>query len=264
MKALDYPAEVRGILSFDFDGTLYEHEKEVVLDPSFYRKIESLREDGWLWAINTGRSLLYMLEGFKEGRFPFAPDYLVAREREIYTPGDQFGRWHRVEDWHKRYARDTKLFFEEAGEFIELVKEHVTSATAAQWVEEEGDPAGIVASSEEETLEILQFVNEHRHMSNLIGVLHNSIYMRFTHNGYNKGTSLKELAKRSGVGVENVFAIGDGHNDIDKLHPDVAGMIACVGNSQQEVVDYVRGHGGYVAKAHGSLGSIEALTHFLG
>ncbi|MGJ8673384.1 HAD family hydrolase [Rubritalea sp.] len=264
MKPLDYPTEVRGILSFDFDGTLYLPNNESAVDSLFYKKIEELRADGWLWAINTGRSLLYMLEGFKDGAFPFSPDFLVAREREIYTPGDQFGRWQRVEDWHERYARDTALFFEDAGDFIELVKEHVMSATSAQWVEEEGDPAGIVASSEEETLQILEFVNEHRHMSDLIGVLYNSIYMRFTHCGYNKGTSLQELAKRVGVPVENVFAIGDGHNDIDKLHPDVAGMIACVGNSQQEVIDYVRGHGGYVAKGFGSLGTVEALTHFLG
>jgi HAD superfamily hydrolase (TIGR01484 family) len=264
VKPLDSPAQVRGILSFDFDGTLHLPQEEVVLDPRFYQKIEELRADGWLWAINTGRSLLYMLEGFKESDFRFAPDFLVAREREIYTPGDAFGRWHRIEEWHAQYARDTALFLDDAKEFIALVKEYVLSATAAQWVEEEGDPAGIVASSEEEAFEILNFVNEHRHLSDLIGVLHNTIYMRFTHNGYNKGSSLKELARCVGVPASAVFAIGDGHNDIDKLHPDVAGMIACVGNAHQEVIDYVDSHNGYVAKAHGSMGSVEALEYFLG
>ena len=88
MRVLDYPAEVTGILSFDFDGTLFLAENEVVLEPIFYQTIETLREDGWLWAINTGRSLLHMLEGFEQSSFPFSPDFLVAREREIYVPGN--------------------------------------------------------------------------------------------------------------------------------------------------------------------------------
>ena len=263
MQPLDYPAEVRGILSFDFDGTLFLPQNETAVEAEFYEKIKSLRADGWLWAINTGRSLLHILEGFDEAKFPFAPDFLVAREREIYTPGDRFGRWHRIEDWHANYMRDTADFFEQAADFIKLMKDYIENETAAQWIEEEGDPAGIIASSEDEMVTIAEFVEQNRSMCDLIGVLRNSIYMRFTHKNYHKGTSLQELARRVQVPVERVFAIGDGHNDIDKLHPDVAGMIACVGNSQQEVKEYVMSHGGYVAEAHGSLGSIEALDYFL-
>ena len=263
MRVLDYPAEVRGILSFDFDGTLFLPENEVVLEPVFYQTIEKLREDGWLWAINTGRSLLHMLEGFEQSSFPFSPDFLVAREREIYTPSESFGRWHRLEDWHEKHMRDTAHFMLESAAFIDLMKKYIEDETAAQWIEEEGDPASIIASSEDEMLVIAAFVEEHRMTYPLVGVLRNSIYMRFTHKDYHKGTSLQELARRVQVPVENVFAIGDGHNDIDKLHPDVAGMIACVGNSQQEVKDYVASHGGYVTKAHGSLGSVEALNYFL-
>jgi HAD superfamily hydrolase (TIGR01484 family) len=263
MRVLDYPVNVRGILSFDFDGTLFLPENEVVLEPVFYETIENLRQDGWLWAINTGRSLLNMLKGFEQSRFPFSPDFLVAREREIYTPSDIYGRWKRVEDWHVNYMSDTAHFMKESADFIGLMKQYIENETAAQWIEEEGDPAGIIASSEEEMVMIAEFVEEQRKSYGLVGVLRNSIYMRFTHKDYHKGTSLQELARRVQVPVERVFAIGDGHNDIDKLHPDVAGMIACVGNSQQEVKDYVSSHGGYVAEAHGSLGSVEALNHFL-
>ncbi|MFD2159186.1 HAD family hydrolase [Rubritalea tangerina] len=264
MKPLEYPEEVKGILSFDFDGTLFLPENEVSLEPIFYETIAGLRDEGWLWAINTGRSLLYMLEGFQQGGFPFAPDFLVAREREIYTAGDQFGRWHRVEEWHAHYMRDMAHFMEESAEFIEMMKRYIEDETAAQWIEEEGDPAGIIASSEDEMLGIAAFVEQERQSYGLVGVLRNSIYMRFTHKDYHKGSSLQELARRVGVPVEQVFAIGDGHNDIDKLHPEVAGMIACVSNSQEEVKEYVRGHGGYVAEGHGSLGSVEALRHYLG
>ena len=160
MRVLDYPANVRGILSFDFDGTLFLPENEVVLEPVFYETIENLRQDGWLWAINTGRSLLNMLEGFEQSRFPFSPDFLVAREREIYTPSDIYGRWKRVEDWHVNYMSDTAHFMKESADFIGLMKQYIENETAAQWIEEEGDPAGIIASSEEEMVMIAEFVEE--------------------------------------------------------------------------------------------------------
>ena len=84
----------------------------------------------------------------------------MAREREIYTPGDSFGRWKRVEDWHENHVRDTALFMEESAKFINLMKQYIEDETAAQWIEEEGDPAGIIAKSEEEMVVIAAFVEE--------------------------------------------------------------------------------------------------------
>lgn len=251
------------MLCFDFDGTLFMPENEVTLEPIFFDEIRRLREDGWLWTVNTGRSLLYMLEGFEEVGFPFSPDYLVLREREIYTPGDRFGRWHRVDEWHEKSVRDAAVFFADAEDFILKVKEYVEEQTMAQWVEEEGDPAGIIATSEEEMAVIAAFVEEHRSMSDLIGVLRNTIYMRFVHRDYHKGTSLTEVARLEGLCPSQIFAIGDGHNDLDMLRSEVAGMLGCVGNAHMDVKAHVRRQGGYEAAAAGSLGSVEALRHFL-
>ena len=263
MRPLDYPENVRGMLCFDFDGTLFMPERDVPLEPNFFDEIRKLREAGWLWTVNTGRSLLHMLEGFEEVGFPFAPDYLVLREREIYTPGDSFGRWHRVEAWHEKSVHDTALFFADAEGFVAKMKAYVEEETEAQWVEEVGDPAGIIASSEEEMAVIAAFVEEHRSMSDLIGVLRNTIYMRFTHRDYHKGSSLTEVARLEGLSVDQIFAIGDGHNDLDMLRPEVAGMVACVGNAHMEVKTHVRRVGGYEAAEAGSRGSVEALRHFL-
>lgn len=262
MRALEYPDEVTGVLSFDFDGTLIIPDAEVPLDPVFFEEIKRLRADGWLWGINTGRSLLQMLEGFNEGSFPFLPDFLIAREREIYTPGD-FGRWHPIADWQKKCAKDHKLFFRKAKKFLNLAQKFVEEETHAQWVDQEGDPAGVISTTVEEMAVIVDWIERNRGMCELIGYLRNTIYLRFSHIDYHKGSSLREIARIADIPVEKVFAIGDGHNDLDKLHPDVAGMIACVGNADQEVKDYVGSHSGYVAKAHGSLGSVEALRYFM-
>lgn len=263
MKSLQRPPEVKGILSFDFDGTLHLPEHTPSLNPTFFETIQSLRSEGWLWAINTGRSLLHMLEGFQESSFPFAPDYLIAREREIYTPGDHFGRWYKLKKWDTQYKKDTALFLEQSSHFIDQIKTYVLTTTKAQWIEEEGDPAGVITTSEKETDQIVTYVEEHRHQAPLLGYLRNTIYMRFTHKSYHKGSSLSEIARLENVATSHIFAIGDSHNDLDKLNPTRAGMIACVGNAQENVKHAVHSHGGYVATQHGSQGSIEALQHFI-
>ncbi|GAA5495094.1 hypothetical protein Rhal01_01266 [Rubritalea halochordaticola] len=262
VEALEYPQEVRGVLSFDFDGTLHVPTENPPLSPAFFEKVQQLREEGWIWGINTGRSLPQMIDGFGFGKFPFYPDFLVAREREIFTPG-QFGRWVPVEAWKKKSAKDHKKFYRQTKKFLKEVEEFVDSETDAEWVEEENGDTGVISTTIEEMQRIVDYIEKHRGKYEMLGYLRNTIYLRFSHVDYHKGTALQEVARLAGVDKQHVFVIGDGHNDLDKLHPDVAGMIACVGNADEVVKEHVREQGGYVAEGIGSLGTIEALEHFL-
>lgn len=261
MKPLVMPEKIVGVLSFDFDGTLVCPESDPQLDPQFFEVIRQFREAGWVWGVNTGRSQMQMLSGFMEGEFPFLPDFLVAREREIYTPGE-FNRWVPVAEWNKRSEKDHKKVYRKARKFLKVVQSYVENETDAQWVSEDGDPAGIVAKSVEEMAKILAFIDPQLGRYENLGYLRNTIYLRFSHKDYHKGTSLVEVARRCGVEREQVFAIGDGHNDIDMLRREYAGMIACPGNADDEVKDHVREQGGYVCDARASLGVIEAFEHF--
>lgn len=258
---LTMPEKINGVLSFDFDGTLVCPDSDPRLDPMFFEVIRELREQGLVWGVNTGRSQIQMLSGFMEGNFQFLPDFMIARERELYTPGE-FNRWHPVLDWNKRSEKDHKKVFRRAGKFINLVRDHVENQTTAKWIIEEGDPAGIVASSVAEMAEILRFIDAQIAEQKDLAYMRNTIYLRFCHKDYHKGSSLAEIARRCGVGREQVFAIGDGHNDIDKLHRDYAHMIACPANADEEVKQHVRGQGGYICEQRASLGVIEALGHF--
>jgi len=74
---------------------------------------------------------------------------------------------------------------------------------------------------------------------------------------------LAEIANRCGVCVDKVFAIGDGHNDLDMLVPKYAGMFACPGNADDDVKAHVADHGGFIANGRASVGAIEALEHFI-
>ncbi len=262
MKSMPMPDEICGVLSFDFDGTLHDPDGEMFTEPGFFELLRELREGGWVWGINTGRSQMQTMDGMREAAFPFLPDFLIARERELYTPSE-FGRWQPIVEWNRRSAKAHKKMFGKARKVLGRIRQHVEEETEARWVEETGDPAGVIASTVEEMHQIVQLIDKERVGCELLGYLRNSIYLRFSHKDYHKGSSLAEIARRCQVSPQQVFAIGDGHNDIDMLRPEYAGMIACPANAHAEVRSHVGEQGGYICQQPASRGAIEALEYFL-
>lgn len=261
VKRLPYPEVPVGILSFDFDGTLHDPESDPAVAVEFFEKIMRLRELGWIWGINTGRSQAQMKQGFMEVGFPFVPDFLVARERELYTPGE-FGNWYPVEDWNRQVEKDHKRFFRKMKKPLQRIKEHVVCHTKAEWVEQEGDPAGLVASTEEEMAAICKVIDKEAECAPLLGYLRNSIYLRFSHKDYHKGSTLAEVTRRTGITAAGVLVAGDGHNDLDMLNRRYANWIICPSNAHADVQQVVVDEGGYVSRGHSSQGVLEALEHF--
>lgn len=261
MEKLELPTEVNGILSFDFDGTLLNPETDPQLEPYFFEMIHQLRKDGWIWGINTGRSQMQTISGFNDGKFPILPDFMVARERELYLPGD-FGRWLPINDWNRQSEKAHKKMFKKARKLLEEIREFVENNTQARWVSEAGDPAAVIATTHEEMDKIIAHVDLHKGKVEVMGYLRNTIYMRFSHKDYHKGTSLAEVTRRCNLDASKVFAIGDGDNDLDMLHNDFAGMIACPANSSLVVKEHVKQQGGLICEKSASLGAIEALQHF--
>jgi hydroxymethylpyrimidine pyrophosphatase-like HAD family hydrolase len=90
----------------------------------------------------------------------------------------------------------------------------------------------------------------------------NSIYLRFGHRDFQKGSSLSEIAHLYGLPAARCFAMGDSHNDLEMLAPAHAGMTACPANAVPEVQAQVLSHGGFVAPGIHGAGAIEALQHF--
>jgi hydroxymethylpyrimidine pyrophosphatase-like HAD family hydrolase len=52
-----------------------------------------------------------------------------------------------------------------------------------------------------------------------LAVVRNDVYIRFAHDAYNKGTALREIARRLNVTPEETVAAGDHHNDLPMLEP---------------------------------------------
>ncbi len=263
MKPLPPPDTARRILSFDFDGTLHHPADEPPVPGDFFDLVRELRDSqGALWCVNTGRSLPQTIEGFVESRFPFLPDWVVTREREIHQPND-FGRMTPHKEWNKRCGKDMKRLFRKCARYLKTARHQILEHTGAEWIQMFGEPAGIIARSDEE----MDWITGRLQMlepPDLLGWQRNSIYLRFGHRGYQKGTSLAEIARLCGLNSDACFTIGDGHNDLEMLDPQHAGFIACPANAAEEVRAKVAAHGGYLAhEAHGA-GVIEALRACFG
>ncbi len=262
MRTLDPLSKVSGILSFDFDGTLHDPAEEPPVPAGFFPLIRELREKhGVIWGINTGRSMPQMMEGFLESRFPFIPDYVVAREREIYFP-NSFGRWIPHEKWNKTCAKELARLFKSAGKILKSIRREVEQHTGAHWLEMEGEPAGLVAQSEEEMEWIAGRVEAIAGAEPKLGWQRNSIYLRFGHRDYQKGSSLAEVARLHLVERAACFAVGDSHNDFEMLDPAFAGMRACPANAVDAIREKIAATGGYQCQASHGHGSMEALRHF--
>ncbi|MDX1680519.1 MAG: HAD hydrolase family protein [Akkermansiaceae bacterium] len=258
LKPLDSP---KRLLSFDFDGTLHDPGGEPPVPEELFERILILRKShGAAWGVNTGRSLDHLLEGLADSGFPFLPDWAVTREREIHFPAAD--GWRSHQEWNDRCARDIEELFDCNQLLLGRIRREMEEQTGARWLTMDGEPAGVIAQTEEEIDWIIDRVKEYVDANSDLNWQRNSIYLRFGHRRYNKGSSLSEVGRLLGVKAADCFAIGDSHNDLEMLDGTHAAMVACPANSIDEIRDLVERSGGLVCKkAHGDA-ILEAFDHF--
>jgi len=262
MKTLPPPSLPAAVLSFDFDGTLHDPASNPPVPSAFFDLIRELRDKKHaVWGINTGRSMHQMVEGFVESSFPFLPDWVVAREREIYFP-DTFGRWIPHASWNKRCEKEIHGLFKNGRKLLARIRHEIEEHTGAQWLEMEGEPAGLISRTEEEMAWIVAHITPLVAEQPQLSWQRNSIYLRFGHRDFQKGSSLSEVARAHTLPAARCFAMGDSHNDLEMLDPSHAGMTACPANAVEEIRTHVLANGGIVTRGIHGEGVIEALLHY--
>lgn len=254
----------KGILSFDFDGTLYAApEIRPRIDPEFNAKLENYLKRGYAWGINTGRDYDFLQEGLKEAKITSPPHFIISREREIYFWDEDRQNWIADQPWKKECETSHDQLFQKEKQAIANVKQYILEETQAEWVSVLGDPAGLIASNMEEMAKILQKIENEIAEIPELSILYNTVYLRFSHTDFHKGTSLQHVAKLLDVSKENIFVCGDGENDLGMLCDSVAGMMACPSNAEKKVQERIKQQGGYIATQSASQGTLQALKHFL-
>ncbi len=251
------------LLCFDFDGTFIDPSKPNCIDPALAQTLQDMREKGALFAINTGRSLFDAVTGINNCGLRNVPDYLVTCEREIYEP-TAFRRWIDFGDWNKRCRRDHKRLFRKHRKLLRTVQDFVNSESDASWVAEPEEPAGIIARNNAEMDGLCSFIDQAIRDAGAMQLSYerNSIYLRFSHVFYNKGSAVTEIGGKLKIQPPAIFAIGDNYNDLSMLQGNVASMIACPGNAIPGIKEEITNRGGYVARNSCGAGVAEAIAHY--
>lgn len=249
------------LLSTDFDGTLVNHSMHPPVSPALFEAFRLLRSRGVLWAVNTGRDLPFMLEGLREFGFTHEPDFILSSEREVFHKSPD-GKWIDCGDWNQRCYDAHDQLFGGAEELLRDIQRFLEEDPHASPIFEGQRLVGLAADSEDEMDRLCDFLERERRRVPGFHFMRNTIYVRFCHEDYSKGTALGEVARIAGIERAEIFAAGDHYNDLPMLDGRHAQWVACPANAVGPVQETVKRAGGYVAGASCSLGIVEALVHF--
>lgn len=249
------------LLSTDFDGTLVEHGAIPPVSPALFETLMTLRQRGVKWAINTGRVLWHIEAGLREFDFPFPPDYVLTSEREVFQR-DASGKWVDFGDWNQRCVQDHDWLFSQASPLLADIHARFDREPWAHFEFDGERMVGIVTDTLEQMDEVCVFLERERVRVPGFNFMRNTIYLRFCHEAYSKGTALGELARLTGIQREEIFAAGDHYNDLPMLDGRFAQWVACPVNSCDAVKRAISEAGGFVATLPASDGVVEALAKF--
>ena len=249
------------LLSTDFDGTLIAMGSKGRCTPQFAAVLERHERRGGLWAINTGRSLNHTIDGLNLFGAPLEPDFLLTNEREIYARNAR-GLWMAHGEWNSVCRRRHEELLEEALEMFAFVERLAQESDSITVLYEEKLPAGLLTSSEEVMETVSRNIQKEAEHLPDFSFQRNSIYLRFCHRDYHKGSALGELCRLEGIEAAMVLAAGDHFNDLSMLDGSYAKMTACPANAIDAVKQVVRRSQGYIANKNWADGIAEALDFF--
>ncbi len=247
----------------DVDGTLVGHRVGFDQYEAFRRYVGILRDKyGARWVICTGRSLRSFRHVFRPMMMlGIVPDYVISRHAYIYERKSRgwipHGVWNlRVRwlqwrhEWKVRRAipRMRRRMLGK-NPFARVVLENHGRITF-QFEDEGATRFG---------MEIVQSVAQ---SSRYLQVFQYPCEIDVRAIPFTKGLAVSELAHRIGVAPERVLVVGDGHNDISMMQPDVARWTSCPVNAASEVLEAVNRAGGHIAASHSLAGVLETLKAY--
>ncbi|CAN5474454.1 sugar-phosphatase [soil metagenome] len=249
------------LISTDFDGTLIGFNSDGRCTPDFADALRNHSRSGGLWALNTGRTVEHAVDGLDRFQSPVQPDFLLTLERHIYKR-DSSGGWSEHGDWNQTCQERHDDLFEISQDIFSTVHELAERKSGINMLYENEAPAGLVTASEAIMEEVVVELDRASISVPNFGYQRNSIYLRFCHRDYHKGSALGELSRLEGIAPCEIFAAGDHFNDLSMLDGSYATMVACPDNAIEPVKETIRQAGGYVASRKWADGIAEAMQFY--
>ena len=219
------------------------------------------KKSGGHWVVNTGRSLWHVREGLEMFDAPLAPDFLVTNESVIFhrAPG---GEWVPELGWNETCHRRHGELFGRANGLFDRIRSLAARHSGINLAEENGQLSGVITANEEVMEEFVAFLEAEKHGVAEFSYQRNSVYLRFAHSDYHKGSALGELCRILQLGHHEVLAAGDHFNDISMLDGRFAAFPCCPSNAIPEVRATVQAAAGYIASQPAADGVAESWHFF--
>lgn len=250
--ARDSASAAPRLLCFDFDGTMVCNRSERPVSRELLDELAHWLAGGVTWLINTGRRLPELQDGLARRGVECTPHFVVVEETGLFECRSRT-EWHPVGDWNERRDDALRALKARAGAALRAIRRHVTGAAGSVYLE--GHLVDeILARSEEDMEAIVAVIEEIRLEHGLLelGYQRNTIYLRFGHMDFHKGSALAALARHLSISPAEILVAGDNHNDLSMLQRSVAHHLICPSNALPLVQKTIWEHGGTVAnRPHG-------------
>ncbi len=250
-----------GLISTDFDGTIFAEFENPPIPSELQQLIGQLQAGGAKWVINTGRDMSSLMESLGRAGVAIKPDFLVLVEREIYL--HQESSYVPLEEWNAACSRAHAELFARVHDDLPRIVSWISSRYHATLYEDAYSPFCMIAGNNGDADAIHQYLVEYCRTVPHLTVVRNDVYARFSHQAFNKGTALAELSRRLGIRPEQIFAGGDHLNDVPMLSRQYAQCLAAPSNAVETVKDAVRSQNGYVSNLTHGQGVAEAIKFYI-
>ena len=250
------------LISTDFDGTLFAEFENPPVPRKLQELIGSLQARGAKWVINTGRDLSSLLETLGRSRLAVHPDYLVLVEHEIFVRQDHdyVPHWK----WNDACTQAHAELFRRVRADLPGLSAWVHRRFPVIIYEDVFSPFCFIAEKVTDADQIHEYLDHYCKSVPHLTVMRNDVYARFSHDAFNKGSALAEIASRHGIKPERTFAAGDHLNDLPMLSRQYAHCLASPSNAIDIVKDTVRSQQGHISHLSHGHGVADGLEHFLG
>ena len=245
------------LLSTDFDGTILDWDCDAKSALPFFDLVGDWQKQGLIWAINTGRSIPQLEDALRMPDFPIQPDYIITTERAVHHRGpnswEDFGDWNRkCDEAHRQLQIEAAAIYMELESYAKRQRGMMLQTT-------DGEVEGIISTNEAQMDEAVAYLENLRVALPHLNWQRNSVYLRFCHIDYHKGSALLELARLLEISHADTFAAGDNFNDLPMLDGSAAKWVACPSNAVPDVKSCIKNNGGFIAKRIAGLGIADAL-----
>ena len=249
------------LISTDFDGTIYAEFEDPPVSKQLERLIGDLQSRGAKWVINTGRDMTSLQRALERIKLSIKPDYLILVEREIHCrDGTTFAS---LAEWNDRCTLAHEQLFVRIRPDLPRLIAWIQTRFPAVIYEDPYSPFCLEVGNESDTEMIYAYLDEYCSGIPDLVLMRNSVYARFSHVGYNKGTALAEVGRRLGISPAQVFAAGDHSNDLPMLSRTYARWLAAPHNAIEMVKSAIRSEKGYLSQLSHGHGVADALSFCL-